>query len=53
MKKLLNITVNTAGKAVEISNRLNQNGRLNWIDRFIEDYSGKATYIIWYEAIDG
>lgn len=53
MKRLLNINVNSASKAVDISNRLNRNGRLNWIDKIILDYSGKATYIIWYEAIDG
>jgi len=51
MKKLLNISVNTASKAVEISNRLNLDGRLNWVDKFIVDYSGKAEYVIWYEAI--
>lgn len=51
MKKLLSIEVNSAVKAVEISNRLNRNGRLNWVDRFVLDYSGKAKYIIWYEAI--
>lgn len=51
MKRLLNITVNSAAKAVEISDRLNRNGRLNWVDKFIVDYSGKTEYIVWYEAI--